>query len=183
MSIQVLRLVHPYIRTSSFCPIDITVEKASVLAVCGANGSGKTTFLKLLLNELQPQSGQIKIDTEFSYLGTKNGLKSQLLIRQQLPYFLCSQSEFPWPHLLDKVYKNLSSGQQRLVALWLVLHSAKPLIFLDEPFSYLDANSFKQSCTWINTQLDLQKTIVFTHHSSEEIKNINSLQILDLNEW
>ena len=50
MSIQVSGLVHPYISVSSLFPIDISAQHGDALAICGANGSGKTTFLKLLFN-------------------------------------------------------------------------------------------------------------------------------------
>lgn len=179
---QVLSLVHPYIRISRYFPINISVGKGNVLAVCGANGSGKTTFLHLLLNELSPKKGTVRVDTEYSYLGIKNGLKSQLTIRQQLPYFMPDQSTFPWPEWINKLYKDLSSGEQRLVALWMTLHKPESLVLMDEPFSHLDGHSFALACTWINTQLDFKKTIIFTHHNFEELKGIKSLQILDLNE-
>lgn len=178
---QVLSLVHPYIRTSSYFPINISVEKGNVLAVCGANGSGKTTFLHLLLNDLYPQKGTVKIDVGYCYLGIKNGLKPQLTIRQQLPYFSSEQLTFPWPRWINKLYKDLSSGQQRLVALWMTLHRTESLILMDEPFSHLDGPSFAIACTWINAQLELKKTIILTHHNAEELKDIKSLQVLDLN--
>ncbi len=181
MSMQIVGLIHPYIRVSSLFPVDISAQGGSALAICGANGSGKTTFLKLLLNELPPKKGTIKIDTEFAYLGIKNGLKPQLTIRQQLPFFMAKQVTFPWSEFLNKAYKDLSSGQQRLVTLWLTLHRPEPLILLDEPFSHLDARSCTLVYGWINTLLDLKKTIVFTHHNPEELKYIQSLQVLDLN--
>jgi ABC-2 type transport system ATP-binding protein len=181
MPMQVLGLIHPYIRVSSYFPIDISVENGSALAICGANGSGKTTFLNLLLDELHPQKGIIKIPTEYSYLGIKNGLKPQLTIRQQLSYFMEKQLTFPWPEFVNQPYKDLSSGQQRLVALWLVLNRSAPLILMDEPFSHLDASSAALACSWINAQLGFKKTIVFTHHNPEELRDIKSLQVLDLN--
>ncbi len=181
MSMQVSGLVHPYIRISSLFPVDISAQSGNALAICGSNGSGKTTFLKLILNELQPKKGTIKADKEFAYLGVRNGLKPQLTIRQQLPYFMSRQLAFPWPEFLHKIYRDLSTGQQRLVALWLTLHRSKPLILLDEPFSHLDFSSCSLACAWINTQLNLKKTIIFTHHNPEELNGINSLQILDLN--
>lgn len=181
MSIQVSGLAHPYISVSSLFPIDISAQHGDALAICGANGSGKTTFLKLLLSELQPKKGEIEIDKEFAYLGVRNGLKPQLTIRQQLQYFMSSQLAFPWPEFLNKMYKDLSSGQQRLIALWLALYGSKSLILLDEPFSHLDTHSLFLACTWINTQLNLKKTIVFTHHNPEELIDIQSLKVLDLN--
>ncbi len=181
MSMQVSGLVHPYIRISGLFPIDISAHPGTALAICGSNGAGKTTFLKLLLKEIEPKKGIVHVDAHFAYLGIKNALKPQLTVQQQLSYFMSTQLDFPWPEFLQIVYKDLSTGQQRLVALWLTLHNSKSLILLDEPFLHLDARGCSQAYMWINTQLNLKKTIIFTHHCSEELHEIESLQVFDLN--
>ena len=181
MSMQASGLVHPYIRISGLFPVDISAYPGTALAICGSNGAGKTTFLKLLLKEIEPKKGTVRIDAQFTYLGIKNGLKPQLTVQQQLSYFMSTQLDFPWPEFLHIAYKDLSTGQQRLVALWLTLHSSKLLIFLDEPFSHLDSLACSQAYMWINAQLNLKKTIVFTHHCSEGLHEIGSLQVFDLN--
>ena len=181
MSMQASGLVHPYIRISGLFPMDISAYPGMAFAICGSNGTGKTTFLKLLLKEIEPKKGTVQIDAQFAYLGIKNGFKPQLTVQQQLPYFMSDQLDFPWPEFLHTVYKGLSTGQQRLVALWLTLHSSKPLILLDEPFAHLDSLGCSQAYMWINTQLNLKKTIIFTHQCPEGLKDIQSLQIFDLN--
>ncbi len=181
MSIQVSGLVHPFIHASCLFPMDVLVQSGNALAICGANGTGKTTFLRLLLNELQPKKGIVKTNENFTYLGVRNGLKPQLKVRQQLLYFMSNQREFPWPEFLDKTYKDLSKGQQRLIALWLALHNSALLVFLDEPFAHLDNYNCSLAHTWMAEQLYLKKSIIFTHHNPEELKNIQPLQVLDLN--
>ena len=42
--------------------VDFKVEKGSVIAVLGNSGSGKSTLIKLLLKELEPTSGTIKVN-------------------------------------------------------------------------------------------------------------------------
>jgi ABC-type Mn2+/Zn2+ transport system ATPase subunit len=182
MSIQVSNLVHPFISLSKIFPIEIISEKNKAIVVTGSNGSGKTTFLKLLLNELLPKRGKITVDGDIAFLGTKNGLKPQILLRQQLPYFLAKNVTFLWPHFLNMQYQELSAGQQRLVALWLILQTVKPIILLDEPFAHLDSSSRNMAYTWLNAKINSQKTIVFSHHNLEELTEINGLQVLDLNQ-
>jgi ABC-type multidrug transport system ATPase subunit len=181
MSIQVSNLVHPFIRLSTAYPIEIAAEKNKAIVVKETNGSGKTTFLKLLLKELIPKRGKITVAGDVAFLSTKNSLKPQISLRQQLPYFLTTKVPFPWPKFLNMDYKELSAGQQRMVALWLVLQSPKPIILLDEPFVHLDSTSKMQVCTWLNEQIAMQKTIVFSHHSLEELNQVTDLQVLDLN--
>ena len=55
MSMQASGLVHPYIRISGLFPVDISAYPGTALAICGSNGAGKTTFLKLLLKEIEPK--------------------------------------------------------------------------------------------------------------------------------
>lgn len=181
MSIQVSNLVHPFICLSGMYPIDILSEKCKIIAIIGSNGSGKTSFLKLLLKELQPKRGEVVVNGEISFLGIKNGLKPQIILRKQLPYFSTTNAPFPWPQFLNVPYQELSAGQQRLVALWLILQSTKQIILLDEPFMHLDDNAKKLACDWLNSVVALGKTIILTHHNLDELGKIKNLQILDLN--
>ncbi len=182
MSIKIQDLVHSYVRISQHCPITISIEEGSALAICGANGAGKTTMLKLLLGEVMPKKGQVEIPMAFAYLGVKNGLKPGLLIREQLPFFLVTEQKFPWPHFFNLKFEDLSSGQQRLLALWITVFSQKPLILLDEPFSHLDARGREHACLWINQQIGFGKIIIFTAHDDQDLKEITALQVLNLND-
>lgn len=181
MSIQISNMMHPFIKISCFSPINISVLPNNGLAVCGANGCGKTTFLKLLLKEKHPVKGHIGAHESPGYLGVKNGLKPQLKLYQQLPLFIPNYGDFPWPEFLKRKYQDLSKGQQRLVALWITLHGSKSLILLDEPFMHLDTQNLSLACNWITTQLNGGKIIIFTHHNSSELRSIYPLQVLDFN--
>jgi len=57
-----------FFKKSALNGIDLTIEKGSITGLLGPNGSGKTTFLKLLAGLLRPSSGSIKIcDAPISY--------------------------------------------------------------------------------------------------------------------
>ena len=51
---------NPYILDN----VNLKIEKGSYVSILGENGSAKSTLLKLILNLLKPNSGQIIIDTK-----------------------------------------------------------------------------------------------------------------------
>lgn len=181
MPVEILNLAHPFIKISNFFPISVSVQYGNALAICGMNGCGKTTFLRILLGEILPSYGEISVSEKLTYLGVKNGLKPQLKVGLQLPYFTSSYQEFPYGEFLKRRYDDLSKGQQRLIALWIALHGSKSLVLLDEPFLHLDSQNFSVVSEWVINQLKRGKIIILTHHSPVELQKVSPLQILDLN--
>lgn len=179
MSIQVCNIVHQFIYISRFHPIEMHCNKNEAIAIIGGNGCGKTTFLRLLLKDLSPKRGAVTIDGEVAFLGTKNYLKPQVTLKNQIPHFLNQDTIFPWPEFLPMQFQDLSKGQQRLISLWIIFQTIHPIILLDEPFTNLDTNAKNLVCEWINTNTQLGKTIVLTNHSLDDLKTINNLKILD----
>lgn len=126
------------------------------LGIIGNNGTGKSTFIKLLLGEIEPDSGKFDIgDTiKFAYFsqngidfnpGTKvidavrniaeeitlgNGKK--LSASQFLNHFLFS------PEKQHNYIENLSGGEKRRLYLCTILIKAPNFLILDEPTNDLD---------------------------------------------
>ncbi|NLD44060.1 MAG: ABC-F family ATP-binding cassette domain-containing protein, partial [Chloroflexi bacterium] len=131
----------------------ILVERGQRIALLGPNGSGKTTFLRTILGEVQPLAGRLRIGASVrlgylpqsqDYLDPDKSVldhileASKLLIgpaRTHLGRFLFSG---------DDVYKKvgaLSGGEvSRLALALLTLHGANVLL-LDEPTTHLDLDS------------------------------------------
>ena len=60
-SIEITNLDFGYTKELILKDINFTQEEGQIIAIYGANGSGKSTFLRLLLGELTPQRGEIKL--------------------------------------------------------------------------------------------------------------------------
>lgn len=131
------------------------VSRGEVVGILGPNGIGKTTFVKMLVGELEPDSGivvphgNVRISYKPQYvrdLAVKFGDKS---VREYIASNAGNDfmSNVIWPDvanglaltpLLDRELNSLSGGElQRVVVASALLKDAE-LYLLDEPMAYLD---------------------------------------------
>ncbi len=137
----------------------LRIQKGDRIGILGKNGSGKTSFLKLLINELQPDAGSVKRkkELEFSYFDQKRkDLKDEVTIWKTLcpeggdhvdvmgkPRHVCGYLK---DFLFDpaKVHHNvgtLSGGQKNRLMLAKILANPKTCLILDEPTNDLDMDT------------------------------------------
>lgn len=178
-----------------FCALDIpktlTIEKGDRVGIIGANGAGKTTFLKACLG-LVPSTGTIAIDTqdiavhmqENNYVDTmaiqhimETILKTRIADNpklQELIAFLNFESS------LKKKFEQLSGGQKQRFTLIMVLMQDAPLTFFDEVTTALDFETRQALMNKIREWYDgHDATLLFVTHYYEELENLtNKLLIL-----
>jgi heme exporter protein A len=174
-----------------FSGVNFELKPQTLLEVRGANGSGKTSLLRLLCGLLAPASGCIEWNggdihasgeeyrAQFAYIGHLNAVKDELsglenlLFSARIAGLVCNAASAEqalhelglsdFRHLPCKV---LSQGQRRRVALArLYLSAARPLWILDEPFAALDS----AACELVRARLEshLQQggmVVLSTHH-------------------
>lgn len=179
MCVQVNSVVHKNITCSQHFPISVTLNHGEILGVIGRNGSGKTTFLKILINNLLPFKGKIVTQGKTAFLGSQNPLKRNLSIETQIQFFSSNYKNFPWPEWLGKKYSNLSAGQQRLVSLWITLNQSADIYIIDEPFIFLDEFSLSKIFEWINNKAAQGNCVIFSHQTLEKLETLKNLHILE----
>ncbi len=137
----------------------LRIQKGDRIGILGKNGSGKTSFLKMLINELEPDAGSIKRkkELEFSYFDQKRkDLKDDMTILKTLcpdggdHVDVMGKSRHVCGYLKDflfdpsKVHHNvgtLSGGQKNRLMLAKILANPKTCLILDEPTNDLDMDT------------------------------------------
>jgi len=133
----------------------LSVEKGNftdseIIVMLGENGTGKTTFIKMMAGKLAPDDGVQPPPLAISYKPQKIQPKSQGTVRQLLhekirdayihPQFISDvMKPLMIEEIIDQEVQNLSGGELQRVAMTLCLGKPADVYLIDEPSAYLDS--------------------------------------------
>jgi len=173
-----------------FSEISFDLSEGQHLLISGANGTGKTSLLRVICGLTIPTGGTIvwnqlatnNIDCRYyehlAYLGHKNALIPELTVRENLEYtFEGNQSmnrtssvleAFGLNKYLDQFAEKLSNGQIRKIALSRILLSEKTLWILDEPAANLDTSGTQFLLAEMQAHLDQGGMLITTSNLNDQ---------------
>jgi len=153
---EVTQLSKRYRGQTLFDDLDFTLHRGDRLVVVGPNGCATTTLLRVLRNEVAPDTGRVhwKLGHPYvDYNAVLDGLDPKATVtrkvnfeglahrapRKQVHRFL-ELLQFSAMDLQQEI-GTLSGGQRARVALALSLLSGAPVVILDEPTNHLDVTA------------------------------------------
>jgi len=178
--------------------IDLTfsAKPGELLGLIGPNGAGKSTTIKILLDFMKPDSGDVSIfgkpmneslKNDIGYLPEERGLYKRLSAIDQILYFSSlkgldhSIARERAGQLLrrtgmleskHKRIKDMSKGMGQIIQFIVTIIHDPQLIILDEPFSGLDPVNTEMIKQIIAQLRDEGKTVILSTHQMNQVEEV-----------
>lgn len=152
MILSAENITKQYIETKVLDDVSLFIQENDKIGVVGINGTGKSTLLKILTNQLEPDAGKITLgrSVHIAYLAQNPDFRSGGTVLEEA-LRLCGNNaskEYEIKSILNRLQihdfdapiQTLSGGQKKRVALASVLASSCELLILDEPTNHIDSD-------------------------------------------
>ncbi len=194
MIIQTDNLWKKYGRFDAVQGLSMAVPEGSAFALIGANGAGKSTTIKTLMNIISPSEGRatvLGVDSrqmspkqlaQIGYVSENQEMPGRLTVGEYIAYL---RPFYPaWDRNLEaeimaqlrlppeRKIKNLSHGMRMKIALACALPFRPKLLVLDEPFSGLDPLVRDEFMENLLRQAGEGMTILISSHELTELEGV-----------
>jgi len=176
--------------------LSFKIPEGSIYGLLGPNGAGKTTTIRMVMNIIIPDEGNIKVLNQkmdekmkerIGYLPEERGLYPKMKVgeillflanikglkgekaRKEINFWLKRFDLLNWK---EKKVEELSRGmQQKLQFIVTVIHYPE-LVILDEPFAGLDPVNTKLLKDIMLEMKEKRRTIIFSTHRMEQVEMV-----------
>jgi heme exporter protein A len=187
--------------TKIFENLNLSLNNKEVIQIKGRNGSGKTTFLKVMLNILEPNSGEIiwngrnikknifDFYNQTTFIMDNNTSTRELSVEDNINFWKgLSSSNINNEEIfillkklnIEQYYKTkvmyLSSGERKKLELLRLILEQKKLWVLDEPYNHLDELSIAILNQTFLDHVNNNGMILFASHFDPMINNLETLE-------
>ena len=195
--VQLVDLVKRFGDFTAVDDLSITVAPGTIFAFLGANGSGKSTTIRMLIGVLRPTAGTISVDgvdvirnprrvrDRIGYMGQRVSLYQGLSIRENVEFYAGlygiegAALERRWGALRERMDlgesenerpENLPGGIRQRAGLALATLHEPRVLFLDEPTAGVDVESRGLFWDRIAEEAERGVTVFVTTHFLEEVE-------------
>lgn len=173
--------------------VSLDVRAGEVVGLIGANGAGKTTFLRALIGLDRPDEGDAELfgappdaasRRRLGYVPQGLGLYRTISVRENVEFFArvygTPEAQLPSSladvtgHIVDRI----GLGRQRQLAFALALGHDPELLVLDEPTSGVDPLSRARLWDIIHAQADAGRGVLVTTHYLQEAAQCTRLALM-----
>ena len=187
--------------TKIFENLSLSLSNKKIIQIKGRNGSGKTTFLKVILNILEPKSGEIiwkgknikknifDFYNQTTFIMDNNTSTRELSVEDNIIFWKgLSSSNMNNEKIfillkklnIEQYYKTkvmyLSSGERKKLELLRLILERKKLWVLDEPYNHLDELSIATLNQTFLDHVNNNGMILFASHFDPMISNLETLE-------
>ena len=170
--------------------VNFNLNKGDVLGITGPNGAGKTTLFKIILNLIEPSSGEIDLDKRSSkylaYINTNSrsffwrlSPRDNLIFHGKLLDLSLDEinanieilsEQFKVKSILDNPFMKLSSGQMQIMIIIRALLKKPDYLIFDEATSSMDVEKSTKVLNVIKKFINKNSIpTVWCSHNLEEI--------------
>ena len=171
--------------------INLKIEGGHIYGLLGPNGSGKTTFIKILNGLLTPTSGRITVNDHeigpstkalVAYLPDHSYLDMNMRVKDMIRYFQDFFTDFSPEkayEMLEKLdinpqdrIKTMSKGTKEKVNLILVMSRQAQVYVLDEPIAGVDPAAREYILNMILSNYNPDAAVIISTHLISDVENI-----------
>ena len=176
--------------------LSFTIKPGEIFGIIGPNGAGKTTTIKMIMDIIRPDSGEVKILGEkfsenskdkIGYMPEERGLYKKARVLDTIVYLatlkgMGKRAAIEKANMLleqtgmlpnaRKKMEELSKGMSQLIQFIVTTIHDPQLLILDEPFSGLDPVNTESSKKWLQNLRDKGKSVVLSTHQMNQVEEM-----------
>ena len=195
-TVDVNQLCKSYAAVNAVNDLTFDVNPGEILGLIGPNGAGKSSTIKIILDFIKPDSGEVKIfgqqmneslKDRIGYLPEERGLYKRLTAIELILYLASLKgmdkraAEEKADALLkqtgmlehkNKKNKEMSRGMGQLIQFIVTVIHNPDLIILDEPFSGLDPVRTETVKNIIGGLRDQEKAVILSTHQMNKVEEL-----------
>lgn len=195
-AVEINHLYKSYTGKKAVEDLSFSVEPGEILGLIGPNGAGKSSTIKIILDFMRPDSGEVRIfgqemnetlKNQIGYLPEEKGLYKKLTAIDLILYFASlkgmdkSSAKVKADELLrrtgmfesrKKKIKEMSKGMGQIIQFIVTIIHDPKLIIMDEPFSGLDPVNTELMKNIVADLRDEGKAIILSTHQMNQVEEI-----------